>query len=98
MSKCEKCGEDVDWNNPNIHYAGHNCKPNIEEPQINDNQLWKNNKNKEIYKIIDAHAINCTNSSNDEYAIIYTSYHRDGTTYIREHNEFLEKFTFYKEN
>lgn len=25
MSKCNKCGEYVDWNNPNIHYGGHKC-------------------------------------------------------------------------
>ena len=25
--KCEKCGQWVDWNNPNIHYGGHTCDP-----------------------------------------------------------------------
>lgn len=25
MSRCKKCGEMVDWSNPNIHYGGHVC-------------------------------------------------------------------------
>ena len=25
--KCEKCGQFVNWNDPNIHYGGHTCDP-----------------------------------------------------------------------
>ena len=27
MEKCKKCGEVIDWTNPNINYAGHTCDP-----------------------------------------------------------------------
>lgn len=33
MSKCDKCGEMVDWSNPNIHYGGHTCNPNNIKPK-----------------------------------------------------------------
>ena len=26
MSRCPKCGEFVNWNDPNIHYGGHFCQ------------------------------------------------------------------------
>jgi len=29
MSKCDRCGEYVDWDNPNIHYGGHTCSKEI---------------------------------------------------------------------
>ncbi len=27
MSNCAKCGKWVNWNDPNMHYGGHNCDP-----------------------------------------------------------------------
>jgi len=34
MSICNKCGESVDWSNPNIHYGGHTCNPNNIKPEV----------------------------------------------------------------
>lgn len=45
MEKCIKCGEWIDYTNPNIHYGGHTCNTIIEPPK---------NISSEISEIVDS--------------------------------------------
>lgn len=54
-----------------------------------ENILWRHNKTDKIYKTLGT-VINCTNSNDGQLMYLYT----DGNlTFVREANEFLEKFT-----
>jgi hypothetical protein len=55
--------------------------------------LYKNNKSGELYEVIN-HAIDCTNSSptNGAIIVIYKNV-RLQSTYVRTYAEFHEKFT-----
>lgn len=39
MNKCPKCGEIIDWSNPNIHYAGHVCYASVKPPEPVEKEL-----------------------------------------------------------
>lgn len=49
MSKCKDCGEWVNWDDPNIHYGGHTCKPKVEPPKEIVKEKNLNNKELKIY-------------------------------------------------
>ena len=52
---------------------------------------WENIKNQKLYQVIDAAIINKTNDSGDgQRMVLYTD--EDGRKFVREHDEFMEKF------
>jgi len=55
-----------------------------------ENKLYRNRKNDNLYMVLDE-AIDCTNERDGLKVIIYSPIGRDAV-YVREEQEFLEKF------
>lgn len=55
--------------------------------------IWRNNKNNELYKVLDSNVMDCTNSANEKRMVLYIKFNKD-LQFIRDYTEFLEKFTF----
>ena len=51
---------------------------------------WRNDKNRQLYQVINQNTINCTNNSNDERMVLYKD--KKGNLYVREYSEFFMKF------
>lgn len=54
--------------------------------------LWINNKKGTKYCVI-GECINCTNAQDGQGMVIYQSVDEPSLVFVREHSEFLEKFT-----
>lgn len=56
--------------------------------------LYRNIKNQKLYKLIDGHVVNATNGANangsEQLMVLYKD--ERGTKYVREREEFFEKF------
>lgn len=50
----------------------------------------RNNKNKEIYELLDVEVLDCTNARDGLKVVLY---HKNGKFFIRDFTEFNEKFT-----
>lgn len=50
---------------------------------------WRNKKSGETYWIIDSVIINCTNNEDGQLMVLYS---KDNKYFVREKNEFKEKF------
>lgn len=50
----------------------------------------RHNKSGDIYTVITMDAIDCTNERADTRVVVYT---KNDMTFVREYNEFVEKFT-----
>jgi hypothetical protein len=59
--------------------------------KIESGEFYINKKTKEIYKIIDL-AINTTNKDEGNTMVIYLSVQDNTRIYVREYDEFNEKF------
>jgi hypothetical protein len=55
--------------------------------------IWKNKKNNELYKVLDGNVMDCTNSANEKRMVLYINFTKE-LQFVREYEEFLEKFTF----
>lgn len=61
--------------------------------------LFKNNKNSNLYQVLNDSVIDCTNSENNKRMVLYSRYYEAGnsvddtTLFCREYKEFHEKFT-----
>jgi Pyruvate/2-oxoacid:ferredoxin oxidoreductase delta subunit len=53
---------------------------------------FKHNKTGNIYRLL-AHAIDCTNSRDGTACIVYCPDDAENTIYVREDQEFFDKFT-----
>lgn len=60
-----------------------------------DFKQFKNNKNQETYTMISDNIINATNSSDGQLMVLYSKH---GKFFVREKQEFFEKFTELKWN
>lgn len=55
------------------------------------NTLWINNKNQKLYKVINE-GIDCTNERDGLTVVIYSNF-EDERLFVREKQEFFNKFT-----
>ena len=55
--------------------------------------IWKNKKTNELYKVLDCNVMDCTNSANEKRMVLYINFTKE-LQFVREYEEFLEKFTF----
>ena len=53
--------------------------------------VYVHNKTNNIYIMVDEEVIDCTNSSEDKYMVLY--HNLSGQFFVREREEFFEKFT-----
>lgn len=60
--------------------------------KIENNSLWINNKNKKNYTVIQE-ALDCTNQRDGLVVVVYRSYENPEMLFVREKEEFLQKFT-----
>ena len=64
-----------------------------EELNIEKDKIWKNNKNGNLYGVINT-VINATNANDGQVMVLYTSLSKTPTSlYVRECGEFIQKFT-----
>jgi hypothetical protein len=56
---------------------------------------YRNNSNQKVYKLIDGLVIDATNGQDNTLMVLYKCVDR-GTKYVRERNEFHQKFTLLK--
>lgn len=60
------------------------------------NNFWRHKKTGDLYRVIEDAAIDCTNTEEDKPMVVYVSAKREWPVFVREKNEFLDKFEEHK--